>query len=281
MTAVFLTVNNSVFSAKLFAMNRLCNHTLLFILLICSFPSNAIDHKPAKEYYQIRIYHFANKQQEQTLDNYFSIAYLPALHKAGFKHIGVFKPIANDTASDKKIYVFIAASSLEKLAGVNGQLQKDSAYKKAASAYLEAAFDLPPFTRTETIFLSSFRLAPKMILPALKSSKAERIYELRSYESATDKLYEQKVKMFNEGGEIALFRRLDFNAIFYADVISGSRMPNLMYMTSFENKAERDAHWKTFGSDPEWKRLSGLAEYAHTVNKADIILMQATEYSDF
>ena len=32
-------------------------------------------------------------------------------------------------------------------------------------------------------------------------------------------------------------------------------MPNLMYMTSFENKAARDEHWKTFGSDPEWKKL--------------------------
>ena len=259
---------------------RLYSHSLLIVLMICSLSSNAIGPKPAKEYYEIKVYHFANKDQEQTLDNYLSKAYLPALHKKGFKNIGVFKPLANDTAADKKIYVFISASSLEKLSDIPAQMQKDSAYKKAASSYLDAAFDQPPYTRTETILLSSFRLAPKMILPALKSSKADRVYELRSYESATDKLYEQKVKMFNEGGEIALFKRLGFNAIFYADVISGSRMPNLMYMTSFENKTERDAHWKTFGADPEWKQLSGLAEYAHTVIKADIILMQAAEYSD-
>lgn len=274
-----MTGNNSVFSAKMYTMHRLYSLSLLFALLI-SLSSNAIGPKPAKEYYEIKVYHFANKDQELTLDNYLSKAYLPALHKKGFKNIGVFKPVANDTAADKKIYVFISASSLEKLSDIPGQLEKDSAYKKAAGSYLDAAFDQPPYTRTETILLSSFRLAPKMILPALKSSKADRIYELRSYESATDKLYEQKVKMFNEGGEIALFKRLGFNAIFYADVISGSRMPNLMYMTSFENKTERDAHWKTFGADPEWKQLSGLAEYAHTVIKADIILMQAAEYSD-
>jgi hypothetical protein len=48
--------------------------------------------------------------------------------------------------------------------------------------------------------------------------------------------------MFNEGGEIELFKRLNFNAVFYASVISGSRMPNLMYMTSYESKADRLAY---------------------------------------
>ena len=38
--------------------------------------------------------------------------------------------------------------------------------------------------------------------------------------------------------------------MFYASVLAGARMPNLMYMTTFENQAERDAHWKTFGDDP-------------------------------
>ena len=90
-----------------------------------------------------------------------------------------------------------------------------------------------------------------------------------------------KVQMFNEGGEIDLFKKLEFNAVFYADVLSGSRMPNLIYMTSFENMAARDTHWKSFVDAPEWKRLSSLPEYQHNVSKADIILMHAAAYSDF
>ena len=58
-------------------------------------------------------------------------------------------------------------------------------------------------------------------------------------ESATEKNLKIKVQMFNQGDEIGLFKRLNFNAIFYSEVISGSKMPNLMYMTSFENKAAR------------------------------------------
>ncbi|HTE26425.1 NIPSNAP family protein [Flavitalea sp.] len=87
--------------------------------------------------------------------------------------------------------------------------------------------------------------------------------------------------MFNEGGEIPLFKRLGFNAVFYAEVLAGSRMPNLMYMTSFDNQAARDEHWKSFGADAEWKRLSALPEYQHTVSKADIILLHPAIYSEF
>ena len=120
-----------------------------------------------------------------------------------------------------------------------------------------------------------------MTLPGLKGPKKERVYELRSYEGPTELLYNAKVHMFNEGGEIELFDRLGFNAVFYAEVLSGSRMPNLMYMTSFENRADRDARWKTFFSDPVWKRISVLPEYQHTFPKSEVMLLSATEYSDF
>jgi hypothetical protein len=106
------------------------------------------------------------------------------------------------------------------------------------------------------------------------------VYELRSYESPTEKLHVNKVHMFNEGGEVPLFKRLGFNAVFYADVINGSHMPNLMYMTSFDNLAAREEHWKTFVADAEWKKLSALPEYQHNVSKAEIILLHAADYSD-
>jgi hypothetical protein len=89
------------------------------------------------------------------------------------------------------------------------------------------------------------------------------------------------VHMFNEGGEVDLFKRLNFNAVFYAEVIAGPNMPNLIYMTSFENMADRDAHWKSFGADPEWKKLSTDSFYQHNVSRVDITLMKAMGYSDY
>jgi hypothetical protein len=84
----------------------------------------------------------------------------------------------------------------------------------------------------------AFPMAPFLNLPKLNGPKLLRVYELRSYESYTEKIHANKVQMFNEGGEIDLFKQLNFNAVFYGSVVSGSRMPNLMYMTTFENKAD-------------------------------------------
>jgi len=44
--------------------------------------------------------------------------------------------------------------------------------------------------------------------------------------------------------------------------------------------ASREAHWKTFSADAEWKKLSALPEYQHNVSKADIVFLHATDYSD-
>lgn len=84
--------------------------------------------------------------------------------------------------------------------------------------------------------------------------------------------------MFNSG-EVDLFERLGFNAVFYGQVIAGCRMPNLMYMTSFDNKASRDEHWKAFGSDPVWKSMSSDPQYQNNVSRNDIVFLAPLEFS--
>jgi hypothetical protein len=117
-----------------------------------------------------------------------------------------------------------------------------------------------PYVRIETILLEAFptcRITPPPG-PA-QGYSADRIYELRSYEGPTEQYFANKVQMFNQGGEITLFDKLGFHAVFYASVLSGAHMPNLMYMTSFDNMAARDEHWKNFRRDPTWKQLVILA----------------------
>ena len=126
----------------------------------------------------------------------------------------------------------------------------------------------------------AFPLQPAFVVPSFTTPHEQRIYELRSYESPTEKLFRQKVKMFNEGGEIALFKKLEFNAAFYAEVLSGSTMPNLMYMTTFSDMASHDAHWSTFGKHPDWVKLKAVPEYLNTVSKAVKVLLHPTAYSE-
>lgn len=219
-----------------------------------------------KQIYQLSAYHFTNAEQETQLDNYVAKTLIPALHKLGVGNIGAFKPLANDTATDKILYLLVPYKNWQELYSFRNYLPNDQA---------------PEYARLESTLMEAFRFAPQMSTPKLTGNRADYIYELRSYESATEKLYQNKVHMFNEGGEIKLFERLGFNAIFYAEVISGSRMPNLVYMTSFNSIKARDEHWKSFVDDAEWKSLSAMPMYQKNVSKADIILMHGTPYSDY
>jgi hypothetical protein len=255
---------------------------LLFIgVLLLSPVSWSQAAKPVREFYQLTVYHFGTGEQEKVLDNYLQNALLPALHRSGISKAGVFKALANDTVADKLLYVFMPVQSLDMVAKLPAKLAADKVYQTAGAEYVNAVYKTPPYTRMETILMQAFPLAPKMQVPALKSDKKDRVYELRSYESATEKIYKNKVQMFNEGDEISLFKRLNFNASFYAEVIAGSKMPNLMYMTSFENMADRDAHWKSFVDDPYWKKLSTMPEYQNNISHIDITFLRPVDYSDF
>ncbi|WP_293782733.1 NIPSNAP family protein [uncultured Pedobacter sp.] len=253
-------------------------HLLLLLLLCCAFTAHA-----SIDFYQIKIYHLKTDAQEKTVDDYLQKAYLPALHRSGIAKVGVFKPIvSNQTGVEEKlIYVFIPLKSLNGILELDKKLAKDQQYAIDGKTYLDAVYSDAPFERLESIVLKAFEHAPHLILPNLKSPMRERVYELRSYEAPTEKYFQNKVKMFNKGDEIGLFKRLNFNAVFYGEVIAGSRMPNLMYLTTFENKTDRDAHWKAFSADDYWKKLSAMPEYQHNVSKNDTRFVYPTDYSDF
>ncbi|MBA4056478.1 MAG: NIPSNAP family containing protein [Marivirga sp.] len=252
----------------------------ILLVIFCTISVSAISIAPKREYYEIKIYTIKDKSQEEKVDKFLKDAFLPALHRAGIGKVGVFKPVETDTTYGKRIYVFIPYSSMDQFTKLPEMLQKDKQYESAGREYLTAPFDNPPYVRIQSILLLAFTGMPRMEAPKLTSPVSERIYELRSYEGHTEKIFKNKVQMFNAGDEVGLFKRLGFNALFYAEVLSGSRMPNLMYMTTFENKASRDEHWKAFSSDPQWKKLSALPEYQHNVSKIDTFFLHPTEYSD-
>lgn len=265
-------------------MKKISSLILLVILvfsaatLVLSWQNNK---KNERQFHQLTVYHFATSAQEKMLDTYFQNALLPALHRAGIKKVGVFKSWANDTIADKLAYVFIPLRSLDDVLKIKEKLKRDEQYNSIGADFLNAPYKTPGHARVENIVMRAFELAPQMQLPSLQSPKRDRVYELRSYESPTEKKLESKIKMFNKGDEIGLFKRLNFNAVFYSEVISGSKMPNLMYMTCFENRQQRDEHWKAFFGDTAWKKLSAMEEYKNNVSRAEISFLYPTEYSDF
>jgi hypothetical protein len=265
---------------KMKMLNRL--FTAFFFLLVLSSGFNSFGAPAAKqEYYEIKIYRISGKVQEDRIDAYLKDAYLPALHKAGIPKVGVFKPVEIDTAFGKFVYVFVPYKTIEQYAQVPEILAKDKLYAEAGKAFLDAPFDDPSYVRYETVLCKAFAGMPQFRITNYTTPVTERIYEYRSYESATDAKAAKKRAMFNEGGEIALFEKIGSNAVFYGEVISGSLMPRLVYMTTYADMKSHDEHWKAFVESEGWKKMSGLEEYKNTVSKVNPYLMHPTSYSDF
>ena len=250
---------------------------VIFSLVFISFTGYS---KTNNSIFQIRLYHLKDDNQVNLTDNFLKDAYLPALHRYGIKNIGVFKPISNDTASDKVIYVLIPFTSLDQWMKINERLNSDATFKSAGESFLHADAKSPAFVRLESILLQAFSGQTFLKIP--KEKNADRVFELRSYESPTWHLADKKRAMFNKD-EMGIFTRLKFNPVFYAEVISGSHMPNLMYMPIFKSVEDRNAQWKVFGNDPKWKEISAdpFNENNVSVNHIDSILMHSTDYSDY
>ena len=245
---------------------------LLSSLLLSSFhPSLA---KPGKEYYELKIYHVRGPQMA-LMESYLQNAYLPAAHRAGIKNVGVFKAMENDSL----LYVLTPFQSLDQLTGISQKLEKDKDYYAAGRAYIDSPSKEPAYQRFETVIMEAFDKMPVHAKPGLTAPMSERVYELRSYESPSEKRYLNKVAMFN-AGEVTIFKKLGFNPVFFAKVIAGSKMPNLMYMTTFADRASRDAHWKSFGADADWNKLKVMPEYQNNMTRAEITFLRPVAYSD-
>jgi len=251
--------------------------TLTFLCLLIGISAQS----QVQEYYQLKTYSFVTEDQEKITDDYLENAFLPALKEFDIMNVGVFKPHATDSIAPKKTYVLIPFSSLTKFQLLDEALAENETHNTNGKAYLQATHDNPPYHRISSVLMKAFVDMPNMKASPLEGPRSERIYELRSYEAATEDLYKRKVDMFNAGGEVALFEQLAFNAVFYAEVLSGPTMPNLMYMTTHENMDARTENWEAFVASPEWTELKVMPKYQNTVSKNVTILLYPTAYSDY
>jgi len=209
-----------------------------------------------REFYELRVYTLKNAQQQKLVEDYFKDAAIPALNRIGNKYIGVFTELKPD--GQTKLYVLIPFTSWDDFIAVQDKLANDKVYRQAGLAYLNAPATDPAYERIESWLLRAFEHAPKLQAPGQKP----RIFELRRYEHASEDAGKVKLQMFNSAGEIDVFKRLGFNPVFFGETLIGSLRPNLTYMITFDDMAAHDSHWKAFGSDPEWKRISAIPDYS-------------------
>ena len=136
---------------------------------------------------------------------------------------------------------------------------KDREFTEAASAFLSAPAENPSYARMESSLMIAFEGMPKLETPI---TSEDRIVQLRIYESPSVVTGQKKIEMFNDAGEIAIFRKTGLHPVFFGETIVGPKMPNLTYMLAFDSQEQLKANWKQFVNSDEWKALKKLDEYA-------------------
>lgn len=209
----------------------------------------------SREFYQLRKYALQTGPQLALTQDYFEHALIPALNRMAMAPVGAFKlEVGPETPT---YYLLISATSVEALVMLDMRLTEDMEFMKAAAAFLGAPAAAPAFVRVESSLMSAFAGWPRVVAP--KGGK--RIFQLRTYESASYAGHVRKVQMFNEA-EIGIFTRTGLTPVFFGDTLIGSRMPSLTYMLTFADVAELNAKWTVFVNDPAWKELSHQPQYA-------------------
>ena len=225
------------------------------------------------QFLEWRQYHLRTGANKNLVSDFLKKVGIAAMNRVGIKPVGVFTPVYGP--SNAKLYVLLVHDSLESVVNSSSRLLADKEVQEKGASFIDASMSEPAYVRFESSLLAAFSHMPKLEVPTLK----ERIFELRIYESHCAKMGKKKVEMFNEGGEIAIFKKTGLTPVFFGESIIGPNLPNLNYMLAFKDMADRDQRWQVFRDDPDWKKLSANPAYRDTVSNITDIILRPTEYS--
>jgi hypothetical protein len=226
------------------------------------------------QFFEWRQYHLRTGTNKNLVGDFLKNVGIAAMNRIGIKPVGVFTPVYGP--SKPTLHVLLVHQSLDSVLSVSAQLLADKEVREKGASFIDATISEPAYVRFESSLLMAFRQMPKLEAPtALK----DRILELRIYESHSAKMGKKKVEMFNEGGEIALFKKTGLTPVFFGETIIGPNLPNLHYMLVFKDMVDRDQRWQAFRDSPDWKKLSADPAYKDTVSNVTDLILKPTEYS--
>ena len=234
---------------------------------------------------ELRTYRFASTAKRDAFAAFQAKTGVPAFGRAGVGLVGVFQLLPADNPDlkadgehlDMNLWVLLPHKSAESFLLLPRRLGADRTLREEGAVMFDAPKSDPAFVRFEDTLLLAFDAAPKVEVPTRAPG---RLLQLRIYESHSAGRALKKIEMFNEGGEIAIFRRCGMTPVFFGQTLAGSRLPNLHYMLAFEDKAAMDKAWGTFRSDPAWIKLKDDPAYQDTVSNVTNLVLRPTAASE-
>jgi hypothetical protein len=263
-----------------------------------------------RDYLLLQRYELEGAAQRARFDAFLRDAAIPALNRLGVRPVGVFYP--RETKADPKAkvdlkapvmvpglspaFVLLPHNSVELLLALVDKLLADGQFASKGTDAVDAITGAAAFRRMESSLHLSLRGVPEVEVPLQPRHNADvrggkaaaqtllspsRVFQLRIYESPSIRCAKKKIEMFNDAGELRIFRRVGLHPVFFGETLAGDKMPNLTYMLGFESAAAQDAAWKKFGSDPDWLKLRKMDEYADKRILCGVtnLLLKPAEYS--
>ncbi|MCD7977419.1 MAG: NIPSNAP family protein [Tannerellaceae bacterium] len=196
---------------------------------------------------------------------------IPAYNRQGIK-VGAFS-LFNKEEEEKRFYLFIYPD-FSAYHTIKNNIWEDNVFRKAAQPFYDETAPEPVYSNYETFLSEAFDKIPQLRMP----DKDRGLFELRLYHSPNDEANRRKVGMFN-AEEIDVFDKVGIHSVFYGDILAGSRMPALMYLTWYKDKEAREEAWGKFGKHPDWIGMKDKPEYAHTATNNTSTYLLPLPYS--
>ncbi len=226
---------------------------------------------------ELRRYRLRNGALATRFAAYAKDALVPALGRVGLSPIGAWNvSLGPDSPT---LHLLLPHPDAASVVTLDARLEADGEYRKAAAASLVLPPVDPPFLSCDTSLHAAVGTMPGIEKPTGASAGKDRVFELRTYRSATEASSRRKIEMFEAGGELGLFRRVGLNTVFFGRDLAGQGLPSLTYMVVFADDEARLKAWAAFREHPEWVRMRDDPRYADTVSNIDSSLLRPTDYS--
>lgn len=230
----------------------------------------------ARQYIELRRYHLLPGAKQRAFSTFVGNVAIPAMNRAGVGRVGAFTIVYGENAPS--LILVLTHQTLDSVVSLRERLANDAEYMRAGAAIIDAPLSDPAFVRVESALLRAFDAMPTLEPSAGAGTATPRIFELRTYESHSDRAAINKLKMFN-AGEVPIFRKTGLTPVFFGETVVGAQMPSLSYMLTFADMTARDAAWSAFSKDPDWKTLSADPQYRENVSAISDIILRPTAYS--
>jgi hypothetical protein len=226
-----------------------------------------------RELIEVRTYQFASSQKRQAFEQFLAEVGIAGFNRAGVAPVGVLKLLAKDnpplklSADSTDLYVVLPYKSFQTMIDLEDRLADDRAFQQAGKEILNDTQKDPTFARYESTLLYAFPHFPQVEVP---TKSADRVLQMRRYESHNRERARKKVEMFDQGGEIAVFKECGMKGVFFGEALAGVHLPSLTYMLAFESMDAQRQGWGAFVQNPGWKKLNGDRQYKDTVMQSTI-----------